>query len=77
LPGGPARSLLLTASVLADLLLAVLTIDRAGAWAGLSGLDHRCAIPLPRPHIPAVRNQARHRRDRGGARRPPGAGPPG
>lgn len=31
------RWLLLTASVLADLLMAVLTIHRAGAWAGLSG----------------------------------------
>jgi hypothetical protein len=40
LAGRFARWLLLTASALAGLLLAVLTIHRAGAWAGLSGLDH-------------------------------------
>ena len=40
LAGRAARWLLLTASVLAGLLLAVLTVHRAGAWAGLSGLGH-------------------------------------
>jgi hypothetical protein len=40
LAGRAARWLLLTASVLAGLLLAVLTIHRAGAWTGLSGLGH-------------------------------------
>jgi hypothetical protein len=40
LAGRAARWLLLTASVLAGLLLAVLTVYRAGAWAGLSGLGH-------------------------------------
>jgi hypothetical protein len=40
LAGRGARWLLLTASVLAGLLLAVLTIHLAGAWAGLSGLAH-------------------------------------
>jgi hypothetical protein len=39
LAGRAARWLLLTASVLAGLLLAVLTIHRAGAWTGLSGLE--------------------------------------
>ena len=38
--GRAARWLLLTASVLAGLLLAVLTIHRAGAWARFSGLGH-------------------------------------
>jgi hypothetical protein len=40
LAGRAARWLLLTASVLAGLLLAVLTVHWAGAWAGLSGLGH-------------------------------------
>ena len=40
LAGRAARWLLLTASVLVGLLLAVLTVHRAGAWAGLSGLAH-------------------------------------
>jgi hypothetical protein len=40
LAGRAARWLLLTASVLTGLLLAVLTIHRAGAWTGLSGLEH-------------------------------------
>jgi hypothetical protein len=39
LAGRAARWLLLAASVLAGLLLAVLTIHRAGAWTGLFGLD--------------------------------------
>jgi hypothetical protein len=39
LAGRTARWLLLTASVLASLLLAVLTIHRAGAWTGLFGLE--------------------------------------
>jgi hypothetical protein len=39
LAGRTARWLLLTASVLAGLLLAVLTIHRAGAWTGLLGLE--------------------------------------
>jgi hypothetical protein len=39
LAGRAARWLLLTASVLAGLLLAVLTIHRAGAWTGLFGLE--------------------------------------
>jgi hypothetical protein len=38
LAGRAARWLLLTGSLLAGLLLAVLTIHRAGAWTGLSGL---------------------------------------
>jgi hypothetical protein len=37
---GAARWLLLTASVLAGLVLAVLTIHRAGAWAGSPALGH-------------------------------------
>jgi hypothetical protein len=40
LAGRAARWLLLTASVLTGLLLAVLTVHRAGAWTGLSGLGH-------------------------------------
>ena len=40
LAGRAARWLLLTASVLAGLLLAVLTIHWAGGWAALSGLGH-------------------------------------
>jgi hypothetical protein len=40
LAGRAARWLLLTASVLTGLLLAVLTIHRAGAWAGLIGPGH-------------------------------------
>jgi hypothetical protein len=39
LAGRAARWLLLTISVLAGLLLAVLTIHRASAWTGLSGLE--------------------------------------
>jgi hypothetical protein len=39
LTGRAARWLLVTASVLAGLLLAMLTVHRAGAWAGLSGLE--------------------------------------
>jgi hypothetical protein len=40
LAGQAARWLLLTASVLAGLLLALLTIHRAGAWAGFFGPGH-------------------------------------
>lgn len=40
LAGRGARWLLLTASVLAGLLLAVFTIHRAGAWAGFPGPGH-------------------------------------
>ena len=40
LAGRAARWLLLTASVLTGLLLAVLTIHQAGAWTGFFGLDH-------------------------------------
>jgi hypothetical protein len=40
LAGRAARWLLLTASVLTGLLLAVLTTHRAGAWAGLFGHGH-------------------------------------
>jgi hypothetical protein len=40
LAGQAARWLLLTASVLAGLLLAVLMVHQAGAWAGLSELGH-------------------------------------
>jgi hypothetical protein len=40
LAGRAARWLLLTASVLAGLLLAVLTIHRAGAWTGFLGPGH-------------------------------------
>lgn len=40
LAGRAARWLLLTASVLTGLLLAVLTIHQAGAWTGFTGLDH-------------------------------------
>jgi hypothetical protein len=39
LAGRAARWLLLTASVLIGLLLAVLTIHRVGAWTGLFGLE--------------------------------------
>jgi hypothetical protein len=39
LAGRSARWLLLTGSLLAGLLLAVLTIHRAGAWTGLFGLE--------------------------------------
>ena len=39
LAGRAARWLLLTGSLLAGLLLAVLTIHRAGAWTGLFGLE--------------------------------------
>jgi hypothetical protein len=39
LAGRSARWLLLTGSLLAGLLLAVLTIHRASAWTGLSGLE--------------------------------------
>jgi hypothetical protein len=40
LAGRAARWLLLTASVVAGLLLAVLTIHRAAAWTGFPGLGH-------------------------------------
>ena len=40
LAGRAARWLLLTASVLAGLLLAVLTIHWSGAWTGFSGPEH-------------------------------------
>jgi hypothetical protein len=40
LAGRGARWLLLMASVLTGLLLAVLTVHQAGAWTGLSGLGH-------------------------------------
>ena len=40
LAGRAARWLLLTASVLAGLLLAVLTVHRTGAWAGFMGQGH-------------------------------------
>jgi hypothetical protein len=41
LAGRAARWLLLTASVLTGLLLAVLTVHSAGAWMGISALGHR------------------------------------
>jgi hypothetical protein len=40
LAGRSARWLLLTASVLTGLLLAVLTVHQTGAWTGLSGQGH-------------------------------------
>lgn len=40
LAGRAARWLLLTASVLTGLLLAVLTVHSVGAWMGISGLGH-------------------------------------
>jgi hypothetical protein len=41
LAGRAARWLLLAASVLTGLLLAVLTVHSAGAWMGISALGHR------------------------------------
>ena len=38
--GWDARWLLLMASVLTGLLLAVLTVHQAGPWTGLPGLGH-------------------------------------
>jgi hypothetical protein len=40
LAGRAARWLLLTASILTGLLLAMLTIHRAGAWPGSFGRGH-------------------------------------